>query len=117
MTEPEILPKPYLNIDVTPDSNIGTTPNTGSENSNTPNPYLNQKPDASSNGASKNGVAFAKSANRHKTAAGINSASHKSRGTIPATGSESSLIAIVAILSILLGVVAICKCKFKQYIL
>lgn len=117
MTEPEILPKPYLNIDVTPDSNIGTTPNTGSENSNTPNPYLNQKPDASRNGASKNGVAFAKSANRHKTAAGINSASHKSRGTIPATGSESSLIAIVAMLSILLGVVAICKCKFKQYIL
>lgn len=117
MTEPEILPKPYLNIDVTPDSNIGTTPNTGSENSNTPNPYLNQKPDASRNGASKNGVAFAKSANRHKTAAGINSASHKSRGTIPATGSESSLIALVAMLSVLLGIVAICKYKFKQYIL
>lgn len=117
MTEPEILPKPYLNIDVTPDSNIDVTPNNGSANSNTTNLYPNQKPDASRNGASKNGVAFAKSANRHKTAAGINSASHKSRGTIPATGSESSLIALVAMLSVLLGIVAICKYKFKQYIL
>ena len=107
MTEPDILPKPYLNIDITPDPNIGTTPNTGSANSNTTNTHLNQKPDASRNGASKDGVAFAKSANRHKTAAGINSASHKSRGTIPATGSDSSLIALAAILSVLLGVVAI----------
>ncbi|KXA17324.1 leucine-rich repeat domain-containing protein [Gardnerella vaginalis] len=107
MTEPDILPKPYLNIDITPDPNIGTTPNTGSANINTTNTHLNQKPDASRNGASKDGVAFAKSANRHKTAAGINSASHKSRGTIPATGSDSSLIALAAILSVLLGVVAI----------
>lgn len=117
MTEPEILPKPYLNIDVTPDSNIGTTPNTGSENSNTPNPYLNQKQDAARNDAARNAEPSATPTKGNKTGAFANLKSHKSRGTIPATGSESSLIALVAMLSILLGVVGICKCKFKQYIL
>lgn len=112
MTEPEILPKPYLNIDVTPDSNIGTTPNTGSANSNMANPYINRKPDAS-----QNGVAFAKSVNRHKIAAGINSTSHKSRGTVPTTGAELSSLALAATISVLFGFIAICKCKFKQYIL
>ena len=112
MTEPDILPKPYLNIDITPDPNIGTTPNTGSENSNTPNPYLNQKPDAAKNdaarnNASQNGANSAASTNDRKTADRLNSALRKSRGTIPATGSDSSSIALVAMLSVLLGVVAI----------
>lgn len=117
MTEPEILPKPYLNIDVTPNPNIGTTPNTGSENSNTPNPYFNQKPNAAKNDAAKNNAAknsasqnganSAASTNGHKTANRLNSALRKSRGTIPATGSDSSSIALAAILSVLLGVVAI----------
>ena len=107
MTEPERLPKPYLNIDVTPDPNIGTTPNTGSENINTTNPYINRKPDVSQNNASQNGANSAASTNDRKTADRLNSASHKSRGTIPATGSDSSSIALAAILSVLLGVVAI----------
>lgn len=117
MTEPEILPKPYLNIDVTPDSNIGTTPNTGSENSNTTNLYPNQRQDAARDGAAKNAEPSVTPTKGNKTGACANLKSHKSRGTIPATGSESSLIALVAMLSVLLGIVAICKYKFKQYIL
>lgn len=117
MTEPEILPKPYLNIDVTTDSNIDVTPNNGSANSNTTNLYPNQRQDAARDDAAKNAEPSVTPTKCNKTGAFANLKSHKSRGTIPATGSESSLIAIVAILSILLGVVAICKCKFKQYIL
>ena len=122
MTEPEILPKPYLNIDVTPDPNIGTTPNTGSANSNTTNPYINRKPDAAKNNAAKNsasqnGTNSAASTNGHKTANRLNSASHKSRGTVPTTGAELSSLALAATLSVLFGFIAICKRKFKQYIL
>lgn len=117
MTEPEILPKPYLNIDVTPDSNIDVTPNNGSANSNTTNLYPNQRQDAARDDAAKNAEPSVTPTKCNKTGAFANLKSHKSRGTIPATGSESSLIALVAMLSVLLGIVAICKCKFKQYIL
>lgn len=117
MTEPEILPKPYLNIDVTPDLNIDVTPNNGSANSNTTNLYPNQRQDAARDGAAKNAEPSVTPTKGNKTGACANLKSHKSRGTIPATGSESSLIALVAMLSVLLGIVAICKYKFKQYIL
>ena len=121
MTEPETLPKPYLNIDVTPDSNIGTTPNTGSANSNmlnppfdagVSNPYSNQKQDVARNGAAP---VVANKGN--KTGACANFESHKSRGTVPATGAELSSLALAATLSVLFGFIAICKRKFKQYIL
>ena len=126
MTEPEILPKPYLKIDVTPDPNIGTTPNTGSENINTTNPYINQKPDAAKNNAAQNGVSqnnasqnganssnTSKSGNKANTGKTANKSSNK-RHKLSNTGTDTYCVIIASFSLLVLGLLVAISARRKN---